>query len=223
MIESRLIDERRRVLVQSAMLLAVVAALVRSCFGAPYPDDLALQHIMTVVALVALAASIVWFPLGHGPLAALLAFVLLHVVGARYLYSYVPYDRWAEQFLGVNISQTFSFERNHYDRLVHFGFGLLIAWPAREVVLRYIGAPRRWSYYLVVDFIIASSAMYELAEWMVAIGLSPEAAENYNGQQGDVWDAHKDMALAAGGALLSMTLAALIDWKARLRGPAGGG
>ena len=204
-------------IVQLAMLLVVVAALVRSCFGAPYPDDLALQHVITVVALVVLAAGIAWFPLGYGSLTALLAFVLLHVIGARYLYSYVPYDLWAEQLIGVNISQTFGFERNHYDRLVHFGFGLLIAWPAREVVLCYIKAPRRWSYYLVVDFIIASSAMYELAEWLVAIMLSPEAAENYNGQQGDIWDAHKDMALAAGGALLSMTLAASIDLKARLR------
>ena len=210
-------------LVQSAMLLAVVAALVRSCFGAPYPDDLALQHIITVATLVALAASIAWFPLSHGSLAALLAFVLLHVIGARYLYSYVPYDLWAEQLIGVDISQTFGFERNHYDRLVHFGFGLLIAWPVREVVLRYIGAPRRWSYYLVVDFIIASSALYELVEWLVAISLSPEAAENYNGQQGDIWDAHKDMALAAGGALLSMAIAVLIDWRARLRSRPNGG
>ena len=213
----------RRVLVQSAMLLGVAAALVRSCFGAPYPDDLALQHIITVATLVALAASIAWFPLSHGSLAALLAFVLLHVIGARYLYSYVPYDLWAEQLIGVDISQTFGFERNHYDRLVHFGFGLLIAWPAREVVLRYIGAPRRWSYYLVVDFIIASSALYELVEWLVAISLSPEAAENYNGQQGDIWDAHKDMALAAGGALLSMAIAVLIDWRARLRSRPNGG
>lgn len=221
--EIRPIDERRRVLVQAAMLLAVVAVLVRSCFGAPYPADLALQHVMTVAALIALAASIVWFPLNHGSLATMLLFMLLHVVGARYLYSYVPYDLWAEQLIGVNISQTFGFERNHYDRLVHFSFGLLIAWPVREVVLRYLGAPRGWSYYLVIDFIIASSALYELAEWVVAIGLSPEAAENYNGQQGDIWDAHKDMALAAGGALLSMAVAGAIDGIARLRSRADGG
>ncbi len=201
-------------LVQSAMLLAVVAALVRSCFGAPYPDDLALQHIITVAALVALAASIIWFPLSHGSLAALLAFVLLHVIGARYLYSYVPYDRWAEQFIGVNISQTFGFERNHYDRLVHFCFGLLIAWPAREVVLRYVGVSRGWSYYLVVDFIIASSALYELVEWLVAISLSPEAAENYNGQQGDIWDAQKDMALATLGATMALIVTLLIGFTA---------
>lgn len=35
-----------------------------------------------------------------------------------------------------------------------------------------------------------------------AIGLSPEDAENYNGQQGDMWDAHKDMALALIGAMM---------------------
>ena len=49
---------------------------------------------------------------------------------------------------------------------------------------------------------MASSMFYELIEWWIAMGLSPEDAENYNGQQGDVWDAHKDMFLATIGAIL---------------------
>lgn len=49
---------------------------------------------------------------------------------------------------------------------------------------------------------MASSVFYELIEWAIAVGLSPEQAENYNGQQGDMWDAHKDMLLATIGAIL---------------------
>ena len=55
---------------------------------------------------------------------------------------------------------------------------------------------------LVVQFVMASSVFYELIEWAIAIGLSPEQAENYNGQQGDMWDAHKDMLLATIGSIV---------------------
>ncbi len=32
--------------------------------------------------------------------------------------------------------------------------------------------------------------------------MSPEAAEKYNGQQGDMWDAHKDMLMATIGTII---------------------
>ena len=35
------------------------------------------------------------------------------------------------------------------------------------------------------------------------MGLSPEDAENYNGQQGDIWDAHQDMLLATVGTIIT--------------------
>jgi putative membrane protein len=53
-------------------------------------------------------------------------------------------------------------------------------------------------------FILSAGAFYEIAEWGVAMVFSPETAENYNGQQGDVWDPQKDMLLAAIGAVISL-------------------
>ena len=47
------------------------------------------------------------------------------------------------------------------------------------------------------------TVFYEVFEWQLTLWLSGDAAENYNGQQGDVWDAQKDMALAMLGATLS--------------------
>jgi len=47
-------------------------------------------------------------------------------------------------------------------------------------------------------------ALYEIAEWGVAMLFAPETAENYNGQQGDVWDPQRDMLLAAIGATISL-------------------
>ena len=47
------------------------------------------------------------------------------------------------------------------------------------------------------------SMVYELFEWGIAVSLSGDMAESYNGQQGDIWDAHKDMGLAMIGSMIS--------------------
>ena len=57
---------------------------------------------------------------------------------------------------------------------------------------------------IALMLIMCSSLVYEWAEWAIAVMLSPEQAEAYNGQQGDVWDAHMDMLLATLGALLTI-------------------
>lgn len=59
------------------------------------------------------------------------------------------------------------------------------------------------SIFIAIQFVMATSLFYELIEWWIVMGLSPEDAENYNGQQGDQWDAHKDMFLATVGAILT--------------------
>ena len=66
------------------------------------------------------------------------------------------------------------------------------------------------SFALAVLLIMASGLVYEWAEWGVALALSPEQAEAYNGQQGDIWDAHKDMLLATIGAILALSITAAI-------------
>lgn len=47
------------------------------------------------------------------------------------------------------------------------------------------------------------SMIYELFEWLLTIVMTTEAANNYNGQQGDMWDAQKDMALALLGSTIT--------------------
>jgi putative membrane protein len=43
------------------------------------------------------------------------------------------------------------------------------------------------------------------------VTLAPEFADRYLGQQGDAWDAHQDMALAAVGAVISVIVAATVQ------------
>lgn len=134
-------------------------------------------------------------------------FLFIHIVGARYLYSYVPYDDWTQQLFGVRLGDLFGWQRNMYDRLVHFSYGLLL-FNAMVESAKFIFKIRSVKLLIAIALMInmSSSLLYELIEWGIATTLSPEAAEAYNGQQGDVWDAHKDMALALLGGLIAAAM-----------------
>ena len=112
----------------------------------------------------------------------------------------MPYDEWAQTLTGRTISGAFGLARNGYDRLVHMAFGLLWVLPFAEAMRRHAGMKRRASLWTAFLFVGAVSAMYEIFEWLLTIVLAPELANDYNGQQGDVWDSQKDMATAIVGA-----------------------
>ena len=58
-------------------------------------------------------------------------FMCLHVIGSYYTYSETPFGETLQLWIGA--------ERNMYDRLVHVAFGLLLAYPVREVLVRIAG------------------------------------------------------------------------------------
>lgn len=131
-------------------------------------------------------------------------FLFIHIIGARYLYSYVPYDDWTQQLLGIRLGERFGWQRNMYDRLVHFSYGLLLfsaMFESARSLFAIHSTKRLIALALMIN--MSSSLLYELIEWSIAMTLSPEAAEAYNGQQGDVWDAHKDMTVALLGGLIA--------------------
>ena len=192
------------------ILIGLLAgAVVLASIRAPYPEEMYLQHSPTILVLIALPLTQRRWPISNGAFGCLVAFFLLHTLGARYIYSNVPYDRWLESLLGHDLSGSLGWSRNHYDRLVHFGFGLLWARPVYEISVRHLGIPRRVAFYTVVEFLLAFSALYELFEWALTMVLSPQDASDYNGQQGDIWDAHKDVSFALVGALLATIVLAV--------------
>lgn len=129
-------------------------------------------------------------------------FLSVHSIAARWLYSYVPYDAWAKSLFGISINQTFGWTRNQFDRLVHFLFGLCFTPGIISYALRkYRSTPRR-AWYVAISAVMIASLWYEWFELAIAMMLSPEDAESYNGQQGDMWDAHKDMLVATVGSLV---------------------
>ena len=138
-------------------------------------------------------------------------FLALHEIGSHYTYAKVPYDEWFTAMFGRTLNSLFGFERNHYDRLVHFLCGFLLAIPMRELFLRVVKARGFASYWLPFQMTMSCSALYELMEWLSAVLFGGDLGTAFLGTQGDEWDAQKDMALAGLGAAITMCVLAFVN------------
>ena len=189
-------------------LLAALAVVFGALAVAPwYRQDWLLENLLVFVAVPLLVLNHRRLPLSNFAYTCLFAFFVLHEIGAHYTYSEVPWRGWLAA-LGVDLEPGVP-GRNHYDRLVHFCYGLLVM-PAAWEVLRARTTPRGiWRYLLPVLFILSHSTIYELIEWAAARLFGGDLGVAYLGTQGDEWDAQKDMALAAAGAVLGTMLMAL--------------
>ena len=121
----------------------------------------------------------------------------------------MPYGRLATAVSGAEPGAK-GYMRNHYDRLVHLCYGLLVAYPLFEMLERYAQPGGWWSYALSPALIIATSALFEIIEWWAAALLGKGSGAAYLGAQGDEWDAQKDMGLAALGSLIAMAVTAWV-------------
>jgi len=129
-------------------------------------------------------------------------FLVMHEWGAQYKYSSVPLGEWMKGWLHTT--------RNHFDRVMHFNYGFLLGYPMQEWLMRSAGVRNRWRYVLPVGMILAFSAIYEMAEALMAVILTPDRGEEFVGMQGDMWDSQEDMAMAWLGAMLTMCIVAVI-------------
>lgn len=163
-----------------------------------------MEHFIIAFGLTILFATSRWFVFSKTAYLFAFAFLCLHAVGAHYTYSEVPYREWWAVLTGASLPDPdIPGARNHFDRAVHFLYGLLFTRPYREAFF-FALQPRRdfWSHLVVLTFIMATSLFYELLEWAAAVLYGGEAGMAFLGTQGDPWDAHKDMLLATIGALL---------------------
>ena len=134
-------------------------------------------------------------------------FLVLTKVGVLYGYENVPIDRWTESLFGFRLGEVFDLERNHYDRFVHFTFGLLLYLPAYEIFSANSGLKSgAWRHLIAFLAIYSCSAIYEIIEMTGSYFIEDGAYLMYLSHQGDVLDAPKDMAKALLGTLLTMGL-----------------
>ncbi len=173
--------------------------------------DWALENVLVLVFALALGLSYRRLPLSRLSYTLIFFFLCLHEVGAHYTYAQVPYDAWTERFFGLSFNELIGWQRNNFDRIVHFSYGLLLAYPIRELFFRVADARGFWSYFLPLDVTMSTSMLFELFEWGAAEFFGGDLGMAYLGTQGDVWDAHKDMALASIGALVAMGITCAVN------------
>jgi putative membrane protein len=163
-----------------------------------------LENLLVFAALPILVRTYPRFRFSNGVYVGLFVLFCLHEIGAHYTYSLVPYDAWLRGAFGFDLNSLFGWERNHYDRLVHFLYGLLVT-PALFEVFEHFASPRgAWRWLLPGTAMFGHSTLYELMEFGAAVVFGGELGTAYLGTQGDVWDAQKDMTLACLGTVLAL-------------------
>jgi putative membrane protein len=182
----------------SFLLFTVILVWVITAINPVYPHDWLMENILFSVFFAILIFTYKKFTFSNISYFLITLFFILHLVGAHYTYSEVPLGFWA--------AQKFDLSRNHFDRLVHFSFGLLIAYPFREILIRIGDVKGFFKYSLPVTMTLSWSAFFELIEWLFVSLVNPQLGVAYLGTQGDVWDAHQDMLLALIGSIITMII-----------------
>lgn len=170
-----------------------------------YREDWLLENYLVFIFVPVIVISGRYFRLSDLSYTFITVFMMMHVVGSHFTYSETPF--------GYTLQQWFGASRNMYDRYVHFAFGLLLAYPMREVFLRIARTEGVWGYILPLILVTAASTAYELIEWSVAGQVDITAGIAFLGAQGDIWDAQKDMTAAIVGAIIALAVVAAINWR----------
>lgn len=166
------------------------------------------ENIILLIFIPILIISYKYFKFSNTSYTLIFLFVILQTIGAHYSYAEVPFGF---------ITNLLGFKRNNYDRLVHFMFGFLLAYPIREFFVKTSKIKNKfWSYFVPIMVGFSLGSIYEILEWIAAITILKPVSSNaalFLGAQGDVWDAQKDMALVGFGFILSVIITFLKSLK----------
>ena len=164
-----------------------------------------LENILLVLLVAVLFFTADRLRLSVTSYVLLAVFIVLHIAGAHYTYAKMPLGLWAQHAFGLS--------RNHYDRLAHGAFGFLLVFPVRELLLRFSGIRKGWSFWLAPAVILAFSGLFEILEGIVTEAIAPGQGVTWLGGQGDQWDAQNDMLSSLIGSLLMMAAVFLVERK----------
>lgn len=191
-------------------LLALFGLLWIALAIAPvYRQDWLLENVLVFIAVPMFVLTARRLRFSNFTYTCLFVFFSLHTIGAHYTHSLVPYDQWFQALNGGSLNELLGFERNHFDRLIHFLYGLLVAPAAVEIFAHYGRYPRSWAALFPLLFMASHAGIYEMIEWAAAILFGGDLGQAYLGTQGDIWDGQKDMALALAGSTISVAAFAI--------------
>jgi putative membrane protein len=184
------------------LCIAMAVVIVVTGYRPERVFDWWLENAAALTFLAVLMVTYRRLPLSDLSYLLIFVYLSMHEWGAEYKYSDVPLGEWMKPWLHTT--------RNHYDRVMHFSYGLLLAYPMQEWFMRVVGVTSRWRYLLPVESTLAFSACYEMLEAFAASVLTPERGEEFVGMQGDMWDSQKDMLMAGLGAVAAMIVIAAV-------------
>lgn len=199
----------RRVVRSLALAYAVV--WVAAAIAPLDRGDWLLENLLPILFVPVLVLTRHRFAFSRLSYFLIFVFMCMHAYAAHYTYSLTPFGFWLQETLG----QT----RNHFDRIAHFAFGLLMTYPLLELARRVLRLRGGFGYAVTGFVVLAFSSGYEIVEWWAARIVDPDLGTAFLGTQGDEWDAQKDMSLALAGSLICLVLSAAGD-AARARGRA---
>jgi len=183
-----------------SLLAAYAAVWLALAIDPVFRKDWLLENAIVFVAIPLLVLTAHRLRFGNFAYTCLFVFFVFHAIGAHYTYSLVPYSDWWQALTGAALEG-----RNHYDRLVHFLYGLLVTPAAVEIFAHYGRYPRPWAFLLPCMFMAGHAVVYELIEFAAALVFGGDLGQAYLGTQGDIWDGQKDMAFALLGTTLTLS------------------
>jgi putative membrane protein len=162
-----------------------------------HPGIWAMENLLVAIAFPVVLWLDSKYHFSNGTYLILTAFVILHLFGAHFTYEKMSYFTWLSEWQG--------WQRNYYDQVVHFLFGLMVFMPFYEIFYHQ-GLSRNLSYLIAFLFIGSISAWYEVIEWLAMVIFCREQNCVSFITQNDVWDTQKDMAYAFIGASIALLL-----------------
>lgn len=181
------------------LLLVVTAVFIWSAIKPTSYLSWLLEVGPAVVGLIIVIAAYNKFRFTTLSYAIIALLAISMFIGGHYIYSKVPLFNW--------IKDAYDLKRNHYDRFGHLLKGLF-AIVLREILLRKTPLKKGpWLVTIVLSMSLAIAALYEIIEWLVSkISNGGEAAKNFLGIQGDIWDTQWDMLCSFIGSIVALLI-----------------
>lgn len=184
------------------LLLSFAVIWVDTFIGTTDLNNWMIENTLTVLFLLFIITTFKKYQFSDLSYLLMCIYLCLHVYGSKYTYAENNFGYWLKEYTHSS--------RNYYDRIVHFSFGFLLAYPMRELFLKWLKYPKLVAWILPIEITLSISALYELIEWAVADIFFKAQGDAYLGTQGDIWDAQKDIFMAFLGALVSTTIVSAV-------------
>ena len=185
---------QKRSMLKAVIGFTLMAAWVYLYFTARDPKDWWIENILVILFLTGLILVRKRFTFSDTGLMFIGGYLFLHLYGAQGAYTHNSF--------GELLKSRFHLWRNPYDRIVHFSFGFLMAYPMLEVFTKWWGTERKGLILSVNMAILSLATIFELIEWGVAAVTDKATGETYVATQGDPWDAQKDIIMALIGSVI---------------------